>query len=122
LYIYNITPKKTLPTTQAKIPYNVEVTNFGFGDFLRKFDFEPFLDQVTSETLLIVGENDWINDPSGVQLMAQKIPKNTLTILEKCGHFIWLDQREKFFAAIQKFLKKPVLMCHTKMMKYPRGY
>lgn len=105
LYLYKqIDAKGLLPPTRPNIPYNISVTNLGFRDFLRKFDFEPWLQKISCETLILSGKNDWINDPSHATLMAHKIPKSTLVILENCSHFIWEDQRERFFKAIYEFL------------------
>ncbi len=109
--------KSSPPTTQPNIPYNISITNLGFGGFLRKFDFEPYLQQVPCETLILAGKNDWINDPSYAILMAHKIPKNTLVIVDDCGHFIWEDQREKFFEAISGFLTTKQQSATTTMSK-----
>lgn len=98
--------KQTPPTTKPNIPYNVSVTNLGFGGFLRKFDFTPYLQTIQCETLILSGQNDWINDPCYAILMADKIPHSTLVILENCGHFIWEDQPELFFESLSKFIYK----------------
>jgi len=107
LYIYNKNNGNALPpTTKPNIPYNIEITNYGFSKFLRDFDFESCLQDISCETLILSGRNDWINDSSHATLMADKIPNNKLVILENCGHFIWEDQREKFMKAIIKFLSE----------------
>lgn len=104
LYMHHFQQQDLIPTTKSKIPYNVDVTNFGFSNFLTKFDYEPYLEYVSCNTLIIFGNNDWINDPSLAILMADKIPNSKLVLLDKCGHFIWRDQKEKFFTALRDFL------------------
>lgn len=104
LYVYKHQPQDAVPTTKSKIPYNIEVTNLGFGNFLTKFNYEPLLRYISCDTLIIFGKNDWINDPSLAELMANNIPNSTLVLLDECSHFIWRDQKEKFFAALQGFL------------------
>ena len=44
------------------LTYNVDVLNFGFGDFLKKFDFRPALKNVNCKTLILWGADDWISD------------------------------------------------------------
>jgi proline iminopeptidase len=103
LYSYRFHPEDSVPTTKSKIPYNIDITNFGFADFLAKFNYEPYLENVSCDTLIIFGKNDWINDPSLAELMAKKIANSTLVLLDECGHFIWRDQKDKFFAELQRF-------------------
>ncbi|MHB1221933.1 MAG: alpha/beta fold hydrolase [Gammaproteobacteria bacterium] len=92
------------PTTRSNVPYNIEITNFGFSDFLRKFNFENELKNISCNTLILAGKNDWINDPKHSRFMAKHIQKSQLVIFDDCGHFIWADQREKFFQALNNFL------------------
>lgn len=104
LYVYKFQQQDPVPTTKSKIPYNVDVTNLGFANFLAKFNYEPYLEYVSCDTLIIFGKNDWINDPSLARLMAEKIPNSKLVLLDECGHFIWRDQKEKYFVALRDFL------------------
>ncbi|HEX4046041.1 MAG TPA: alpha/beta hydrolase [Gammaproteobacteria bacterium] len=104
LYVYKFQQQEPVPSTKSKIPYNVDVTNLGFGGFLAKFNYEPYLECVNCDTLIIFGKNDWINDPFLAILMAEKIRHSKLVLLDKCGHFIWRDQKEKYFAALKDFL------------------
>lgn len=106
LYIYKHQQQDVAPTTKTKIPYNIDITNLGFSSFLANFDYEPYLEGIDCETLIICGKNDWINDPSLAELMARKIPNSKLVLLDECGHFIWRDQKENFFKAIQDFFKR----------------
>jgi proline iminopeptidase len=104
LYLYKEPEiRGLLPTTKSNIPYNIKVTNFGFNDFLKKFDFERQLNKITCETLILSGKNDWINDPSYAVLMAQRIRYSKVILFEECGHFVWEDQRSKFFESLEVF-------------------
>lgn len=104
--LYSVNSNEAPPTTSPGIPYNIEVTNFGFKKFLRKFNFEDQLQNVTCETLIICGEDDWINDPSHSEFMAHKIKKSTLHIFQDCGHFAEIDQPKLFFETLSHFLGK----------------
>ena len=101
--LYSTVLEDNPPTTASGTPYNVEVLNFCFKKFLREFDFENDLNCVKCATLLICGEDDWINDPLHTKLMACYIQKSTLHIFKNCGHFAEVDQPEKFHDAIDKF-------------------
>ena len=92
------------PTIKPNVPYNIAITNFGFRDFLRKFNFEEDLKKIQCKTLILVGRQDWINDPVHSKVMADNIPNAQLIIFNECGHFVWIDQREKFFLALNDFL------------------
>jgi pimeloyl-ACP methyl ester carboxylesterase len=103
-YIYNFQDQSAPPTTKSRVPYNVEITNLGFKSFLANFNYESDLINICCPTLIIFGKNDWINDPSLAVLMNDKIPNSKLILLDKCGHFIWRDQRDNFFIALKDFL------------------
>lgn len=103
--LYSVNTIAAPPTISLGIPYNIEVTNLGFKEFLRTFDFENEMEKITCPTLIICGADDWINDPSHAKLMAKKIPGSTLHILDHCGHFAEDDQPELFFNAMDNFLE-----------------
>lgn len=109
LYIYNYEKNadNNVPATESHIPYNVEITNLGFSDFLKKFDFKSDLNKIDCETLIIAGNKDWIIDLSMIKQTAQEIQKCDLNILENCGHFVWVDQPDAFFKILNEFFKQP---------------
>lgn len=80
--------------------FSFQVLNNGFGNFLRKFDFENSLEKISCETLILVGEDDWINDPIHLQLSAERIPNARLEILKDCAHFVAIDQHETYIKLI----------------------
>lgn len=102
--LYSVNTTAAPPTTSSGIPYNIEVTNLGFKQFLRTFNFENEMETISCPTLIICGADDWINDPSHSKLMAEKIPKSILHIFERCGHFAEDDQPDLFFNAMESFL------------------
>jgi proline iminopeptidase len=56
-------------------------------------------------TLIIVGEDDFICSPASARFIHGKINDSTLLVIEKAGHFPWLEQPEAFFEGIRSFLK-----------------
>lgn len=88
----------------ASASFSITASNLGFSDFLRKFDYEPFLSDITCQTLILAGEHDWINDPQHAKLMAEKIPNNQLIIFENSSHSMESDVTELYFSAIKSFI------------------
>lgn len=100
--LYQLTFKPGMPT--PPLTYNVEVLNFGFGQFLRNFDFRPALKNVSCKTLILWGADDWICDQNQAQVIHQGIKNSTLKIYSHCSHLLWLDQWEKFLRDVTAFL------------------
>jgi len=86
------------------LSFSYKVLNYGFGDFLRKFDFEADLNKITCRTLILVGESDWINDPVHLELFASKTPNSKLIILKNCGHFVAIDRNDEYIRLIKEFM------------------
>ncbi len=68
------------------------------------FDHSQSFRHFTSPVLVIQGKND-ILKISTAQAIASAFPKSELVLLDKCGHYGWLDRPDSFFPAIEKFLK-----------------
>lgn len=101
--LYSVNPAPAPPTTSSGIPYNIEVTNLGFSDFLRTFNYENQIEKITCPTLIIWGEDDWINDVCYAKLIASKIQNPTLHIFKQCGHFAEVDQPALFYKTLTDF-------------------
>lgn len=83
-----------------------EAANLGFTDFLRNFDFEPDLHKITCETLILAGEDDWINDIRHIRTMAERIPNNIFKVFTDAGHSIELDVGKPYFDEIRQFISQ----------------
>lgn len=103
-YSYKIRHGEPTNRPKADYPFEYEPLNQGFGGFLRHFDFENRLDEVKSETLILVGEEDWITDKRHSEMMASKIPSNQLIIFPKSDHSMESDVPDLFFSAMRSFL------------------
>lgn len=100
--LYQLTFKPGMPT--PPLTYNVDVLNFGFKHFLRKFDFRPTLKNVKCKTLILWGADDWISDKHQAKIIHEGIEGSILKIYSHCSHLLWLDQWEKFVEDVTKFL------------------
>lgn len=101
--LYQLSFKPGMPT--PPLTYNVDVLNFGFSDFLRKFDFRPSLKNIKCKTLILWGADDWISDKHQGKIIHEGIKNSTLKIYTDCSHLVWLDQWEKFEKDITDFVK-----------------
>lgn len=105
MYSYKV--RLGLPFTPRPVPeypYSHEFLNRGFGDFLREFNFEDNLSSIQCQTLVLVGDEDWITDKSHSQYMAEKIPNSHLIIFNDASHKLEIDQPELYFDAIRHFI------------------
>ena len=101
--LYQNTFKPGMPT--PPLTYNVDILNFGFGNFLKKFDFRPGLKKVKCQTLILWGADDWISDKRQAEIIHQGILGSTLKIYSDCSHLLWLDQWEKFLKDAKTFFE-----------------
>jgi proline iminopeptidase len=66
-------------------------------------DMRPALHRLSLPALVIAGRQDPID--LGMQYEIRlALEKSRLVILERCGHFSWLEQPEALYAAIRQFL------------------
>jgi proline iminopeptidase len=66
-------------------------------------DLRPALHRLSLPALVIAGRQDPI-DPGMQYELHLALEKSRLVILERCGHFSWLEQPEALFAGIREFL------------------
>jgi pimeloyl-ACP methyl ester carboxylesterase len=66
---------------------------------------EGLLNHVTAQTLVLVGDADWICPVAEGQRLNQGIPNSRLVVLEKSGHFPWIEAPKQFFAEVVQFAR-----------------
>ncbi len=69
-------------------------------------DLASRLSEINMPTLIIVGIDDFLCGLSAAQPIHREIPGSKLLVIEKAGHFPWLEQPEQFFGGIRNFLPK----------------
>jgi proline iminopeptidase len=103
-YLYH---KKYVPVIANRLTQgNLRVNTLVFQD-LRKieFDSKPQLSNYQGKTLIIQGAEDIIGMRTATRAK-EVLPQAQIVLLEKCGHYGWLDQKEKYFSTINGFLKQ----------------
>jgi proline iminopeptidase len=66
-------------------------------------DLRPALQQLSLPALVIAGRQDPI-DPGMQYEIHLALKASHLVLLDRCGHFAWLEQPEGFYLAIREFL------------------
>jgi pimeloyl-ACP methyl ester carboxylesterase len=72
-------------------------------EILSTFDLRPDLAKITAPALVITGEDDFITGPVCAADFAS-IRNRTTTILPGCGHFSFVEARDRFRAEVEAFL------------------
>jgi proline iminopeptidase len=107
--VYSLANKtgKAFHAAKKDVKYNARAALAGFGPngFLRSFDWRKELSSITCSTFIIVGKQDWINHPNQLKEIDNLIPKSQLIIVPDSGHFVWVDQRERYLNAVVEFLR-----------------
>jgi proline iminopeptidase len=78
------------------------------------FNLTKQLNALTAPTLIVVGDDDFVCSPAQAKRLHLNLPNSKLLVIEKCGHFPWLEQPKAFFADLQAFLEALGLRKQTK--------
>jgi len=90
--------------TKSSLPINREVLNQGFAQQFWQFDFNSSLPRLEIPTLILIGEHDWITDPSYSYMMAKTIPNSELIVFNNADHLLEVDVSDDYFNSIKNFL------------------
>jgi len=69
-------------------------------------DFRSLLSQITTPTLVIVGDEDIVTPPAASEFLAQQIPDASLIHIPQAGHLTNIEKPQEFNAALQPFLER----------------
>lgn len=67
-------------------------------------DLRNFLPSIQQPTLIIWGRNDLVTPLFFAEQFLSQIENSKLVVLENAGHYSFLDQPQKFFAALENFI------------------
>ncbi len=74
-----------------------------FMDLVKSYDLKARLDNFKSPTLIVQGRQDPIGESAAYQTK-EMLPQDKIEFIERCRHFPWIEQSEKFFLVIRDFL------------------
>lgn len=102
-YAYN--KKAVGPIAKRLAVVDLKINNLVWQDLERiKFDCTTKLKSFLAPVVVIQGKND-ILDVKTAEKIHQAFPNATLMLIDRCGHYGWLDAPETYFSAINQFLK-----------------
>ncbi len=90
-------------TLDGEIPVGDALKLFN-AEVFTSFDLRPELPGITAPTLVITGEEDFICGPACARDLTEGVPGAELTLLPDCGHFVFVEQPERFAAEVAGFL------------------
>jgi proline iminopeptidase len=73
---------------------------------MEKYNVCPYLKEIQTPTLILVGEDDAICPPSQANRMRKEITNSEIYVFPKCGHFPFLEKPKDFMAVIQTWIDK----------------
>jgi proline iminopeptidase len=91
-----------LETLRSEVPVADALLLFN-GEIFTTFDLRPDLAAITAPTLVITGEVDFITGPVCAADFAD-IPGQSTVVLPGCGHFIFVEARDRFRDEVTAFL------------------
>ena len=97
--------RKYIPVIAERLTQsNMKVNGIVWNDLQKiKYDCRAKLQLFTAPVLIIQGKQDIIEEK--IALKAQNALKNSrLIIIDKCSHYGWLDQPDRYFTEINKFI------------------
>jgi proline iminopeptidase len=110
IYQYDVQSEKagkTIDEIFAGADFNPRRNQYFVINELARYNVTDRLHEISVPTLIIGGRHDVHVSPSWSAMMAERIPHARFTMMEKSGHFPWLDEPEKFFSAVKEFLLQP---------------
>ena len=99
--------KSNVPIVAKRLTQGNSTVNQLVYQNMRKigFDCSEGLKKIEAPVLIIQGKEDLI-DKQTAETAVKVLQNSTLVILEKCGHYGWLDQPELYFKSIDEYLKR----------------
>ena len=76
--------------------------NMGYG----AFDYRPKLKDVDKPTLVIVGEHDRTTTPRAARVLHDEIQGSELVAIPDAGHMSFVEQTDRYLAAVRDFLTR----------------
>lgn len=103
-YVYD---KKFVPIIAERLTQsNLNINQLVWDDMQKtRFNCTPHLKGFNKPVLILQGKND-ILDISIAETSHKAFPNSTLVLLDKCGHYGWLDAPEDYYNAIHNFLNQ----------------
>ena len=101
--VYGDREQAYLTSLEGEIPCGDALRLFN-NEIFATFDLRPDLARITAPALVITGEDDFITGPVCAHEIADGVAGSELVLLPDCGHFVFVEQPERFAEAVASFL------------------
>jgi proline iminopeptidase len=101
-----VAPESDVDAIRAALPemkVDIATSNRGM-QIWSAWDVRPRLHEIACPTLVLAGRYDYICPPTQARIIADGIASSTLGEWDDCGHFMWLEQAERFFSTVRGWL------------------
>jgi len=103
-YFYDRSHVAQLPPAFGPANFHAETANRLAADiFAGEGDLRPGLKDFSRPALVIAGRQDPC-DPAMQYEIHLALKNSTLRLLDRCGHFSWIEQPEQFYKTVHEFL------------------
>lgn len=96
--------RKTIDAIFAGAEFDPKRNQYFIMNELPRYDVIERLGEISVPALIVGGARDVHVSPSWSELMARNIPNAQLAMMERSGHFPWLDEPQTFFRLVRQFL------------------
>jgi pimeloyl-ACP methyl ester carboxylesterase len=100
---YGEPEREYLQILEGEIPVGDALRLFN-EEIFAAFDLRPELAAITAPTFVITGEDDFITGPICSREIADGIAGARLDVIPDCGHFVFVEQPQRFADAVTTFL------------------
>lgn len=91
-------------TIDEATSYSAAAWNQAKNNCLPKFNTLSRLKEITAPTLLLAGADDWLTPVDQSRLMHAELPNSELVIFENSGHFLYIEETDKFVVTVRNWL------------------
>lgn len=95
---------KLITETGRRKPVNGKVYSESPLERQKYLDFQKKFKNINSKILIINGKFDTNNSPRYAEELQRNLPNSKLVLIDKSGHFPWIEQPEQTFEEINKWL------------------
>ena len=88
------------------ISYSAAAWNQAKANCLPKFNTLARLKEISAPTLVLGGADDWLTPAEQSRRIHAELPKSELVIFEDSGHFLYIEETDKFVATVRNWLAK----------------
>lgn len=104
-YVHDPATAGTMFDALARSSFSPEVATYYFQECAPHYDLHARLAAISTPTLVVVGESDWLCPLSASRTIAASIPQAELLVIPSAGHFSFGEQPERFGNAVRGFLR-----------------